>query len=490
MKKILFSGLAILTLSCSTKQETAVPEAIGVNQEKSLIKSEMQAEESPMSPKQDYIMKTLSNGLEVYMFPKHQIPMVTVLIAVKNGAYVQTPDIEGLAHLYEHMFFKANEKIPSQPQFMAALDRLGVELGPNMNAYTSTESVRYFFTIQSRFLKEGIEFMSDAVISPKFLPEELEKERQVVIGEFDRYESSPLQVFFQKDILQSLFTTYFTRKNTIGSREVILKASPEQMRYIQKRFYIPNNSALFLVGDFDPEKLYPIIEEYFSRWAAGPDPFEESPIPEHPKLEKTKTFVKKAAVETVNVVQAYQGPSLVLENKDTIAFDLMSIMLSLESSAFQKELIHSGLASNAYFYSWSQRYTSPLFFSLETSTDKASQAYLKMKELIERISKGGFFTEEELKLAKDSIEVRSAYDREVGQKYALALAAVWTSTGSLDYYTSYIPEMRKFQLADIDAALDRFVSNKPYVFGALVPENAPDIQFQTSSAPTQTESAL
>jgi len=430
-----------------------------------------------MSAENSYDYKKLENGLEVYAIHKGSIPMVTVMIAVKNGAFVETPDIDGLAHLYEHMFFKANEKVPSQKEFINILDQLGVELGPNMNAYTSTESVRYFFTIQSAFLERGLHFMADAVKTPLFLPNELENERKVVIGEFDRYEASPSQIFFQKDIMGRMFATYFTRKNTIGSRSVILSATPEQMHNIQKRFYIPNNSALFIVGDYDAESLWPKVEEAFGDWKAGPDPFVENPIPAHPPLEKTYHFNKSAAVQTVNIVTAYHGPSLVEDNLGTVVFDVVSLMLGLESSPFQKELVHSGLASSASMFSWSQRYTSPVMFSLETQSEKSKQAYDKLNDLIKRISAGQFFNQKDLETAKAAIEVRSAYDREVGQRYALGLASVWTSTGSLDYYLNYIPLVKTIQLSDIDATLKKYIAGQNSVTGVLHPEGSGKIDF-------------
>jgi zinc protease len=421
--------------------------------------------------------RVLENGLEVYAIKMPAVPMVTVMIAVKNGAYVETPDLDGLAHLYEHMFFKANAMVPSQTEFLKMLDELGVELGPNMNAYTSTESVRYFFTVQSKFLEQGITFMADAVRTPQFLQEELEKEREVVIGEFDRYEGSPTQVFYQKDILQRLFSQYFSRKNVIGDRQVILSATPEQMKMIQNRFYIPNNSALFVVGDFDEELLWNAIDRSFNDWNRGPDPFESFPIPDHPPLMQTQTFNKEAAVQNVTIIRAYQGPSVTLNDKDTIAFDLLSQMISLESSPWRKELINSGLAASANFFSWSQRHTSPLFFTLDATPENAQKAYVRMHSLISRMAEGGLFTEEQLKIAKTSTEVRSAYDREIAKRYALGLASIWTSTGSLDYYTNYIDLMKSINLSDIDAALANYLRGAPYIAGALIPPGAPKIVF-------------
>lgn len=481
MKYWALLGISIGLMACASK--TLPPP----NKQESLknIDEILQTSEGDeaMSPENSYDYKKLENGLEVYAIHKGSIPMVTVMIAVKNGSFVETPDIDGLAHLYEHMFFKANEKVSSQQEFIKTLDQLGVELGPNMNAYTSTESVRYFFTIQSQFLDRGLQFMADAVRTPLFLQDELENERKVVIGEFDRYEASPSQIFFQKDVMGRLFSKYFTRKNTIGSRSVILTATPEQMHSIQHRFYIPNNSALFIVGDFTSDELWPKIEEAFGGWKSGPNPFVENPIPEHPPLEKTYHFNKAAPVQTVNIVAAYHGPSLVEDNPGTVAFDLASIMLGLESSSFQKELVHSGLSSSASMSIWSQRYTSPLIFGVETSPDKSKAAYDKLNNLIDRVSAGGFFSQSDLDTAKAALEVRSAYDREVGQRFALGLASIWTSTGSLDYYLNYIPLVKEIQLADIDKAFAQYVKGKNYVCGVLHPEDSGKIDFPDEDTP-------
>jgi zinc protease len=460
-KLVATSACLALFAGCSTKSPQISPEGKA---------SEMKVTKEP-AMKNNIKFYKLANGLEVYAISKKNIPMVTVLIAVKNGSFIEDESNNGLAHLYEHMFFKANEKIPSQPEFFKALDELGVELGPQMNAYTSTESVRYFFTLQSQYLSEGLTFFADALLTPKFLQEELERERKVVIGEFDRYEASPQDVFFQRDITKRMFPIHFVRKNVIGKRETILTATRDQMFDIQRRYYIPNNSALFIVGDFDEAKLKADLEKNFGPWRAGPNPSILYPVPEHPALTESKTFISQAPVQTVNIALSYHGPKLTQDDTSILALDLMSGMLSLESSPFQKELVHSGLATSASFHCWSQRYTSPLFFTVETTPELAQKAYDKLMELVGRMNKGNFFSPEDLKVAQDALEVHTLYEGESGQRYALSLASVWTSTGSLDFYENYVSNIKKITTQNVDEAVKKYISEKPFVFGALVPEN-------------------
>src|SRR5438105_2054287 len=121
---------------------------------------------------------TMANGLHVIVIENHALPLVTVELDVKNGAYTQSPETEGLAHLYEHMFFKANRTIPSQERY---LERLR-ELGASWNGTTSEELVNYFVTVGTDSVAPALRFMEDAVRYPLFLQEELVRERPVVLG--------------------------------------------------------------------------------------------------------------------------------------------------------------------------------------------------------------------------------------------------------------------------------------------------------------------
>ncbi len=129
----------------------------------------------------------LDNGLEVIAIENYTVPLVTISIAVKNGAYTEPPEYNGLSHLYEHMFFKGNKAIPNQEKYMERQR----ELGMVWNGSTSTEFVNYYFTLSKDSLQPGLIFMKNAIETPLFNQAELEKEREVVLGEYDRNEATP-----------------------------------------------------------------------------------------------------------------------------------------------------------------------------------------------------------------------------------------------------------------------------------------------------------
>jgi len=111
-------------------------------------------------------------------------------------------------------------------------------------------------------LKEGLEFMNNAIRFPLFDQEEMEREREVILSEYDINESDPYG-YFAKQMGKKLWFKYYSRKNVIGDRQVIATATKDKMLTTQKRYYIPNNCALIVGGDVSPEEVFSISVEFF-----------------------------------------------------------------------------------------------------------------------------------------------------------------------------------------------------------------------------------
>src|SRR6476469_4510128 len=106
--------------------------------------------------------KVLSNGLEVIVVENHGVPLATVEVDVKNGSFTQSPDYAGLAHMYEHMFFRSNAEYSEPESFVG---RAG-DLGAVFNGTTAEERVNYYLTVPADSLDAGIRFLSAALIAP------------------------------------------------------------------------------------------------------------------------------------------------------------------------------------------------------------------------------------------------------------------------------------------------------------------------------------
>src|SRR6476660_6374260 len=115
----------------------------------------------------NFFMKTLDNGLQVLVIEDNSVPIATIEIAVHNGSFTEDSVFNGLSHLYEHMFFKANRDIPSQEAYLQRVHELGI----SFNGTTGDERVNYFFTLPKGNLDEGLKFMNSAIRYPLFLTE-------------------------------------------------------------------------------------------------------------------------------------------------------------------------------------------------------------------------------------------------------------------------------------------------------------------------------
>ncbi len=405
----------------------------------------------------------LENGLDVIVVENPIVPLVTIEIDVRNGAYTEPPEFDGLSHLYEHMFFKANEAIPSQERWLERTRELGLV----WNGTTSDERVNYFFTLSRENLVEGLEFMRAAIMTPLFLQEELEREGPVVTGEYDRQESNPY-FHLNRAVAERLWYAHFSRKNVIGDRDVILTATQEMMQVIQRRYYIPNNSALLVAGDVQHEEVFRLAAEAFGGWQPGPDPFETYPVPAHPPLDESQLVVVEHPVNAVTIQMEMHGPSVGEDEKATYAADVFSYILGQRNSRFQQRLVDSGLAFGVGLSYYTLNHTGPITIFLQTSADKFQEARAALMAEVARFTDPDYFTDEQLAYAKTQLAVGELYGQEQPSEFVHTLGFWWAVTGGLDYYLNYVDNLKAVTREDIGDYVRRYIQGQPYVLGVLV----------------------
>lgn len=419
---------------------------------------------SSLSAGSEIHSKILENGLEVIVIENHIVPLVTIEIAVKNGGFVETPEYDGLAHLYEHMFFKANEQIPSQEAYLQRTR----ELGMSWNGTTSEERVNYYFTLPVDSVKAGMKFMKNAIRFQLFLQDELERERPVVIGEYDRNESNPYFYLF-KEVNKKLWYRYYSRKNVIGNREVILSATVEKMRTLKDRYYHPNNSALLLSGDITPEEGFALAQTYFGDWPKGENPFEKWPVPEHPPLKKSESVVITKPVNSVVIQFAFHGPKAGEDLEGTFAADVLSYILEQKNSQFQKNLVDTGIALQASLGYYTLNHTGPITATIVCTPDKVLEARNALWSEMQKLTDESYFTDEQLVTSKSKLEVQEIYGREKPSSYVHTVSFWWAVTG-LDYYRNYVENLRKVTRKDINNYVNRYIKDQPFIMGIILPE--------------------
>lgn len=421
----------------------------------------------------NFHLTKLKNGLEVLVIEDKTVPLITVEICVRNGSYTEDPEYNGLSHLYEHMFFKANKDLPSQEAF---LDRKN-ELGLDWNGTTSNERVNYFFTHNKKFLAEGLKFMNSAIRYPLFKEDEMKKENPVVDGEFQRAESNPT-FWLINDLNRKLWGDLYSRKNVIGDHEIILTATKEKMQTIQKKYYYPNNSILILAGDIEHAEAFKRAKEIFEDWAPSDfDPFVKYPIPEFKPLQKSELFfTENANTRNPIIVQGYHGPDTRNDLKATYAADIFSFILGQRSSKLQQELVDSGLAFDVNVGYQTCKYTGPIMIFAVPHPEKVKEVLDKIEEHVNQWDDDNYFTDEQLETAKTLIAIQDAHGREKTSDFVHTVSFWWASA-SIEYYTSYVDNLKKVTREDIKQYVRKYIKGKPHATGILTTaENRPALE--------------
>ncbi len=420
--------------------------------------------------------KVLSNGLEVIVVENHGVPLATVEVNVRNGSFTQPPEYEGLAHMYEHMIFRANSRYPEPSQF---LDRMS-DLGAVFNGTTQEERVNYYLTVPADKAGDAIALLAAALREPLFRQDELERERQVVIGEYNRNESSPFFGLTQ-EMDRRLYPGNLSRKNTIGSRQIILTTTPEKMRTIQRKYYVPNNSVLIVAGDVNPASVFALAERELGSWARGADPFVADPIPPIPALTKSEGVIVESPVGAVTFLIQWQGPSVGKDPKATYAADVFSDVLNDPRSQFQQKLVDSGLWQGVTVNYYTLNHTGPITISGQTSPEQLREALTALYAEIAKFNSPGYFSSEELEAVKAHRAVTSAFDRERSSGFAHTLG-FWWSVASLEYYMGYVDYMAQQTLEDLRSYANRYILGKPHIAGVLI---APEARQALKLAPEE-----
>jgi len=421
---------------------------------------------APLTQQSQLVSRVLANGLEVIVLEDHSIPLVSLELAVKNGSYTEPPELNGLSHLYEHMFFKANKAVLDEAEYLKTFDQLGIL----MNASTREEIVNYYLHTTSPNLRIAMNFMRDAARDPLFNERQFEQERQAVIGELDRHESNPYG-FLGLEMNNRLFSKYPSRKNPGGNRETVTAATTDTMRLIQSRYYVPNNSALIVTGDARPEEAFKVAQELFGEWKKGDDPFVKYPMVEHPPLQKSDGTVIKQPINNIIINIGWHGPSIGKDNPATYAADVFSFILQQPDSRFQRALVDSGLVTGVSFSYYTQRNVGPIQIIAQTTPDKARAALRAIYKEVASFNDPNYYTDEQLEAAKGLLEAEDLFGREKLSDYTHTLGFWWASTG-LDYFRGYLGNLRRTSRADINRYVTTYIQGKPHIGLALLSEES------------------
>ena len=209
------------------------------------------------------IENKLKNNLNVLFIDTNSFSTLTTLLLVGAGSRYENSRNNGIAHFFEHMSFKGGKKYPNSFVLSSVIESMGAEF----NAFTAKNRTGYWIKSAAENFERVTDVLSDMLLSPLLLKEEIEKEKGVIIEEMNMYEDMPQAKV--RDIFESkMFNGSSLGFEVIGKKETVSKFTRSTFLKYLKNFYKPSNALLVVAGGFDkPYKNYlSIINNKFGNW--------------------------------------------------------------------------------------------------------------------------------------------------------------------------------------------------------------------------------
>jgi zinc protease len=359
----------------------------------------------------------LDNGLAVLVQEVHTSPLVSVWCWYRVGSGDEAPGYTGVSHWVEHMNFKGTRNIP-RDEMKSIVERFG----GTWNGYTWIDQTTYLETAGRRALDTLLFIEAERMMHGLYEPEECESERTVIISELQGGENDPDQLL-DTEVTAAAFRAHPYRHPTIGWIDDLRSMSRDDLYSYYRRYYVPANATLVVVGDVDTDEVLRRAETHFGRFdGAAPRrrrPAEPAQIGERRVLlerEGTTAYLKMAWHAPAAADPDF-FPMLVLDAvltgaKGTNLWSSFRGVPPQRKARLYTALVEHGLASAV---SGSLVATAdPFLYSVSlTAMAGVSLASLEAAaiEALERVREGGL-TDEEVARAKRQLRARLVFEND------------------------------------------------------------------------------
>jgi predicted Zn-dependent peptidase len=288
----------------------------------------------------------LRNGLRVVTAPMPQAKSVACFVMVAAGSRYETKETNGIAHFAEHMFFKGTSRRPTARDIAGEIDSIGGEF----NAFTGKEYTGYYVKCAAEHRDVALDVLVDMLRNSKFDPEEIEREKGVIVEEMNMYFDTP------RDFVDSVYDHLLYGDqplgwDIIGTKETVRAATRETFLGYLDTWYRASRMVAGVAGNLGPD-LLPRLEELL-----GDVPNGSTPAPAGVEVAQTGPRVRVHTKASDQAHLRFGVPSYPIEHPDRYALNLLATVLGggMSSRLFTEVRERRGLAY--YVYGYNQGYT-------------------------------------------------------------------------------------------------------------------------------------
>jgi zinc protease len=418
---------------------------------------------SPVLAKEyfNYHTYTLKNGLQVIIFPNNRAPVVYHSIWYKVGSADSPSNKSGLAHFLEHMMFKGSKRFPND-----TYKRTIADLGGAQNANTTWDRTGYFVTIAKDYLPLVIEMEADRMQNLDILPDDVTKEKEVVLQERrSTSDSQPFQVL-NEAANASFFWQHPYGQPVIGFEEHIRSYTHHDARQLYKTWYTPENATLIIAGDVNLEALKPLIEKYYGSIPQGATSVRERPKELDHRGATAKVEIRSSQLGSY-FQRFYRAPNFRTSNieKEAALTLLQDILGDPTFGRLSQAFVQNQKLANSVNANYGTGFYDPYRFAVSGSPVNSSDLMLLeacVESEMRRLAFEGV-TDTELTNAKQQWQFESLYRLDSLNGIADYFGENLSIGYSLDNIENWLDTIQKVTKSEIQQAAKEILSKDPEV---------------------------
>jgi zinc protease len=429
----------------------------------------------------------LANGMSLIVKPDRRAPTVVHMLWVRVGSVDEQDGNSGLAHVLEHMLFKGTPSLG-----VGEYSRRVAAMGGQENAFTTRDATVYHQQIPKARLGDLMRLEADRFANNQWSDEEFAKEIKVVKEERrSRIDDNPRGQLWEQLSAVSLMASPY-RRPVIGWMNDIDNLRPDDVRAFYKRWYVPANAAVVVVGDVDAKEVLRLAEQHYGAMAAGAVP--SSKPQTEPTQNGPRRLVHKAVAEQTYVALDFKVPHLQTlqdseKNQDALALTVLAAVLSGYNGARLERNLAQGSArvadsvgaSNGLFGRGPQSF---VLDGVPAPGKSAAQLEAALRAQVAQIARQGV-SEAELARVKTQWVAGEIYKKDSVFNQANELGSYWMLGLPLDASEQVIERLRRITRAQVQAVAKKYFGEDQMSVGILAPQPAksPAANASTQSPP-------
>lgn len=406
-------------------------------------------------PKIAYEKFTLDNGLTVILSVDRSAPVVATFVHYHVGSKNERPDRTGFAHFFEHLMFEGTENIARH-----SVDKLVQSAGGNLNAFTTFDETGYQIQVPSNELKLALWIESERMLHARVEEIGVETQRNVVKEERKmRLDNQPYGSILENMARYAGAGTPY-EWTPIGSAQYIDQATIDEFRDFYKKYYVPNNAVLAIVGDIDIAETKKLVQAYFGEIPRGAD-IEQPDF----KVSTGKAEVVKDVVEPQTPLPAlvYVYRTVEQGNPDAYALEYLSTILANgNSSRLYRTMVDEkqiALQSVAFPFTLEKGGLFGMLAISRTPTSDLDGLGTEFNAIIEKVRNEGV-TDREFQKARNQIETQHANSFNNVLDKAQALAQAQTFFGDPNRVNTELERYMKVTREDVQRVAKKYLTKE------------------------------